>query len=233
MATKVLGLLTAATLATVVSTAAGAANAASLVSASSTSYKVTDIVNEQISVQKFDSSLGTLKGVKIDFTGDMEGEAGFENRSATAADIFIKLAGSLNLKFNGQTLFELAPERVTGPYAAAAYDGVTDYGGASGKTITGLEATKSASKTFTDSTFLQSFVGTGNLSFLFSAFATSNVTGSGNMRSFVDTFAKANVKVTYDYDPAKSVPEPSGILGIGVIGGMAFLSQRKKKQFQN
>ncbi len=38
---------------------------------------------------------------------------------------------------------------------------------------------------------------------------------------------KASVTVTYNYD-AKSVPEPSATLGVGLIAGLCLLSQRKK-----
>ncbi len=48
------------------------------------------------------------------------------------------------------------------------------------------------------------------------------------MRSYIDTYAKAGIKVTYDYDDVKSVPEPSTTLGFGLIAGLGLLSQRKK-----
>lgn len=231
MATKVFGFLAAATLATVVSSFAGAANAASLSYSDSTDYELTNIIDEQISIQKFNSSLGKLKGVTINFTGDMLGDAGFENRSTNAAAVTVNLAGIFGLQLNGQSLFTLNPLQAN-TYQVTRYDGNQNYGGTSGKTIEGLTATQSSTQTFTDSQFLQSFIGTGNVNFLFSAIANSTVTGSGNMRSYVDTLARTNVSVIYDYDPAK-VPEPSAAIGIGVIGGIALLSKSKKKLASN
>lgn len=48
------------------------------------------------------------------------------------------------------------------------------------------------------------------------------------MRSYIDTYAKAGIKVTYDYEEIKSVPEASTTLGISLVAGLFLLSQRKK-----
>ncbi|MDZ8084469.1 MAG: choice-of-anchor E domain-containing protein [Nostoc sp. DedQUE12b] len=227
MTTKLFNTLAAATtLAGIVATS-GAANAASLSYTSSTNYDFTNIIDAPLSVQKFDSSLGTLKGVTVSFTGDILGNAGFENRSPTATQVTVNLSSQLSLKLNNQSLFALNPQDISS-YQAAKYDGITDYSGTSGKTISNLTATQSATQSFTNTQFLQSFIGNGNIDFLFSALANSVVTGSGNMRSYIDTYAKAGIKVTYDYDEVKSVPESSATLGIGLIAGLCLLSQRKK-----
>lgn len=232
MTTKVFGFLAAATLATALSSFAGAANAASLSYSASTDYEVTDIVDTQINIQKFNSSLGTLKGITIDFIGDIQGDAGFENKSTRDSSIAVNLSSIFDLKLNGQSLLGLTPVK-SSTYQTSKYDGKTDFTGTSGREIEGLMATQSATKTFTDSQLLQSFIGNGNVNFLFSAIANSTVQGSGNIVSYVNTLAKTNVKVTYDYDPAKSVPEPSALIGTTVVGGIALLSQRKKKLARN
>ncbi|MEH2240276.1 PEP-CTERM sorting domain-containing protein [Nostoc sp.] len=227
MTTKLLNTLAAATtLAGIVATC-GAANAASLSYTSASNYDLTDIIDAPLSIQKFDSSLGTLQGVTIEFTGDILGNAGFENRSKTPTQATVNLASQLSLQLNNQSLFALNPEGISS-YKVAKFDGITDYGGTSGKTVSNLTATQSATQSFTNTQFLQSFIGNGNIDFLFSAIANSVVMGSGNMNSYVDTFAKAGIKVTYNYDNVKSVPEPSSTLGIGLIAGLCLLSQRKK-----
>ncbi|MCF2147877.1 choice-of-anchor E domain-containing protein [Desmonostoc muscorum LEGE 12446] len=227
MTTKLLNTLGAATaLAGIVATS-GVANAAALSYTSSTNYDFTNIIDESLSVQQFDSSLGTLQGVTIEFAGDILGNAGFENRSPSATQATVHLGSQLSLKLNNQSLLALNPQ-YTSTYQVGNYDSVTDYGGTSGKTLSNLTATQSATQSFTDSQFLQSFIGNGNVDFLFSAIATSLVTGSGNMRSYIDTYAKAGIKVTYNYEELKSVPEASTTLGIGLVAGLCLLSQRKK-----
>ncbi|BAY75815.1 hypothetical protein NIES25_22640 [Nostoc linckia NIES-25] len=227
MKTKLLNTLGAATtLAGIVATS-GIANAGSLSYTSSTNYDFTDIIDAPLSVQKFNSSLGTLQGVTIEFTGDILGNAGFENRSPSASQATVTLGSQLSLELNNQSLLALNP-KYTSQYQVTKYDGVTDYSGTSGKTISNLTATQTGIKTFTDATFLQSFTGNGNVDFLFTAIADSLVSGSGNIRSYIDTYAKAGVKVTYNYEELKSVPEGSTTLGIGLVAGLCLLSQRKK-----
>ncbi|MEH2281982.1 MAG: PEP-CTERM sorting domain-containing protein [Nostoc sp.] len=227
MKTKLFNTLAAATtLAGIVATS-GAANAASLSYSSSIDYDFTNIIDAPLSIQQFDSSLGTLKGVTIGFTGDLLGNAGFENRSKTATPVTVDISSQLSLKLNNQSLFALNPQ-YTSSYQVAKYDGNLDYAGTSGKTVSNLTATQSGTQSFTNTQFLQSFIGNGNIDFLFSGLANSVVTGSGNIRSYVDTLAKASIKVTYDYDDVKSVPEPSATLGVGLIAGLCLLSQRKK-----
>ncbi|MCC5646843.1 PEP-CTERM sorting domain-containing protein [Nostoc sp. CHAB 5824] len=227
MTTKLLNTLAAATtLAGIVATS-GVANAASLSYTSSSNYDFTDIIDAPLSIQKFDSSLGTLQGVTIEFTGDILGNAGFENRSQTPTPVTINLASQFSLQLNNQSLLALNPQYAYS-YQVAKFDGILDYGGTSGKTVSNLTATQSATQSFTNTQFLQSFTGNGNIDFLFSAIANSVVTGSGNMRSYVDTYAKAGIKVTYDYNDVKSVPEPSSTLGVALIAGLCLLSQRKK-----
>ncbi|WP_104901989.1 choice-of-anchor E domain-containing protein [Nostoc sp. 'Peltigera membranacea cyanobiont' N6] len=224
MTTKLLNTLAAATtLAGIVATS-GVANAASLSYTSSSNYDLTDIIDAPLSVQQFNSSLGTLQGVTIEFTGNILGNAGFENRSQAPTPVTVNLASQFSLGLNNQSLLALNPQ-YSYSYQVAKYDGTTDYGGTSGKTVSNLTATQSATQSFTNTQFLQSFIGNGNVDFLFSALATSAVTGSGNMRSYIDTYAKAGIKVTYDY---QSVPEPSATLGVGLIAGLCLLSQRKK-----
>ncbi|MDZ8184308.1 MAG: choice-of-anchor E domain-containing protein [Nostoc sp. ChiSLP02] len=227
MTTKLLNALGAATtLAGIVATS-GVANAASLSYTSSTNYEFTDIIDAPLSIQKFNSSLGTLKGVTIEFTGDILGNAGFENRSPSASQATVTLGSQLSLELNNQSLLTLNP-KYTSQYQVAKYDGITDYAGTSGKTLSNLTATQFGTQSFTDTQFLQSFIGNGNVDFLFSAIANSLVSGSGNIRSYIDTYAKAGVKVTYNYEELKSVPEASTTLGIGLVAGLCLLSQRKK-----
>jgi hypothetical protein len=219
-------LATATTLAGIVATSS-AANAASLSYTSSIDYDLTDITDAPLSVQQFDSSLGTLTGVTIGFTGDILGNAGFENTGKSSANITVNLASQLTLKLNNQSLFALNPQN-SFSYEVGQFDNSIDFGGTSGKTVSGLTATQSGTQSFTNTQFLQSFIGNSNIDFLFSATANSVVSGSGNIASYVQTLAKANIKVTYDYDDVKSIPEPSATLGVGLIAGLCLLSKRKK-----
>ncbi|MEH2108018.1 PEP-CTERM sorting domain-containing protein [Nostoc sp.] len=227
MTTKLFNTLAAATTLVGIIATSGAANAASLSYTSSLDYDFTNIIDAPLSIQQFDSSLGTLKGVTIGFTGGLLANVELENyRNKTKTPVTVDITSQLSLKLNNQSLFALNPQ-YTFSDELAKYDGTLDYGGASGKTLSNLTATQSGTQSSTNTQFLQSFVGNGNIDFLFSALANSKVTGSGNIRANIDTLAKAGIKVTYDYD-AKPVPEPSTTLGVGLIAGLCLLSQRKK-----
>ncbi|WP_071188565.1 PEP-CTERM sorting domain-containing protein [Trichormus sp. NMC-1] len=228
-------LAAATTLAGIVATA-GTANAASLTyTTSSGGFEYTDI-KKTLSIQKFDSALGILKSVQLNFTGDISGNAGFENRSSNASTVTVNLGALINLTKEGLNLNPPLPITPSSTYSynVATYDGTTDFTGESGRKIDNLTATEFISKMFTDNSSLDIFTGVGNLDFLFSAIAKSTVTGSGNISSYVETLAKANLSVTYNYDTPNStkVPEPSTLLGFGLVAGFGLLSQRKKSLFQ-
>ncbi|KAF3885986.1 MULTISPECIES: choice-of-anchor E domain-containing protein [Nostocales] len=189
-------------------------------------YGVTDIFKAPLSIQKFKPSWGILNSVKIDFVGDLTGDAGFESRDAKPRTITVDLSGLLQLQTTGGTsIFELDPKQ-SYKYDVTKFDGILDFAGTSGRTLEGLTTSASGTKTYTDSSFLQSFIGNNNLDFLFTANAKSTVQGSGNITSYVNTYAKASVKVTYDY--RKRVPEPSLLLGVGLVGGAGLWSKRNR-----
>ncbi|WP_066383092.1 choice-of-anchor E domain-containing protein [Anabaena sp. CA = ATCC 33047] len=227
MTTTLFKSLGAATTLVGILATASSANAASLTSSASSGLLSTDFANVTLSVQKFDSSLGTLKGVTLKFDGQLQGVGRYENTGPNASSVTVNLTGQLGLDLGGQSLFSLNPQKAD-TYNFAAFDGTLDFGGTSGSTINGPTAQMSQTRSFTDASFLQAFIGSGNLDFLLSAQATSTVSGSGNIFASVTTLARGGVEVTYDYDPVQSVPEPSAALGFGLVAGIGLLSQRKK-----
>lgn len=242
MKAKLLTAITATTALTATLSIANVANAASLSYTASyqqteedkeyvpyEGYGLTDIKNALLSIQKFDSSLGTLDSVMIDFTGSMIGDAQFESRDSRPQTVTVDLSGLVTLTGpNDTTLFDLNPTNQT-QYNVSRYDGRTDFAGTSGRTIEGLKAEETGSKTLTDASSLSSFVGSGSVNFSFSSTATSVVKGSGNIVSGVNTYSKAGIKVTYNYSEApRKIPEPSVTLGLGLLAGFGLLSQKKR-----
>ena len=235
MNTKIFNSLAAATTLAGVIATAGTASAASLTqtttftaSTGTGDFQITDF-DENLSIKKFSPSLGKLQKVTVDFLGEIQGDGKFENRSSRPATVNVILGGSLSLdqaQLTPRPLLELTPKTVK-TYTVARFDGKTDYAGASGRTFTGLSASGSGSTTFTDLASLKVFTGTGNLDFLFSALAESEVRGSGNISSEINTLARGSVTVTYEYK--KTVPEPSVVIGMGIFAGLGMLSNRKKQ----
>jgi hypothetical protein len=232
MNTKIFNSIAAATTLAGVIATAGTASAASLTqaatfTASTGNFQVTDF-DANLSIKKFSPALGKLHKVTVDFFGEIQGDGGFENRSARSAIVDVILGGQLSLtqaQLPPQPLLELTPTTVQ-TYNVARFDGKTDYAGASGRTFTGLSASQSGSKVFTDLALLQVFTGKGNLDFFFEAIATSEVKGPGSISSELNTLARGSVTVTYEY---KTTPEPSVVIGMGVVAGLGMLSNRKKQ----
>jgi hypothetical protein len=220
MTTKVFNALAAATtLAGIVATT-GAANAASLSYDTSTGLQETDL-DTTLSVQKFNSSLGTLNSVILQFTSNLQGNASVTNNSKTKSGIFSFSSDGdveLNNEKTGDTILSLSPSVQSQKITIAALKSITS------PTLTASEST---TQTFTNASFLKSFIGTGNLNFGLSATALSSFVGTGNFSSTISTYADAYLKVTYDYT-AKTVPEPSALLGIGVMAGFGIISKKKK-----
>ena len=229
MKVKNWGTLTAATAFTSIVATASIADAFTMTQTASLTPARTNITDQPISIEKFNPLQGILDSVTVDFTGLVKGDAGFENLDAQPATVTVDLAGALNLKLpDGTSLLNLSPtsETVT---SVSSYDGARDYAGPSGRTLDGLTAKESGTQTFTGSSFLNLFTGTGNLNFLFSALATSTIKGTGNIASYVDTFAGADIiKVTYDYQPPKAVPEATAPLSLGLVAGLGILFSRKR-----
>ncbi|ARV59375.1 PEP-CTERM sorting domain-containing protein [Nostocales cyanobacterium HT-58-2] len=238
MRTKVLSALTAATALTGIITT-GVAHAATVTytteydapidrTAPYAGFGYTDIIDAPLSIQKFDTSLGTLDSVTINFIGNLRGDAGFENTSPQASTATVDLSGVLKLKLpDGTSIFESNPQQFYS-YDVTSYDGITDYGGTSGKTQQALTASQSDTKTYIDSNSLQTFTGSNKLDLLFSTTAKSTVSGSGNIFSYVTTYANSSIQVTYDYKQPTKVPESSAILGLGLVATICLWSQRKR-----
>lgn len=193
-------------------------------------YGRTDILNSTLSIQQFRPSQGTLRSITINFAGDITGDGALENRDAQSQTITANLLGNLQLTMpDGTSLFNLNPTNSATFQNVSRYDNRLDFAGTSGRTFEGLTASASGQRTFTDSSFLQQFMGNSIMNFTFSATANSTVTGSGNVASYVDTFARSALMVTYEYEELpRKIPEPATTLGLGLVAGMGLLSQKKK-----
>ncbi|MEA5616393.1 choice-of-anchor E domain-containing protein [Cronbergia sp. UHCC 0137] len=213
-------LAVATTIAGVV--AAGSAQAATLTFTDSVSTQLTDIIDAPLSVQQFNPSLGTLDSVEFEFSGSITGNASVTNTSNSLARFRLSLGGDLSLidALDSQSLFSINPSTISPQYSLAV--------GGTLQTPT-LTATDLTSQTYTSGAFFQSFIGTGNRNFLFSALAESGIIGSGNLTSTITTLAGGDLTVTYNYTEApQATPEPSALLAFGLISGFGLFSQSKK-----
>jgi hypothetical protein len=173
-----------------------------------------------LSVPQFDSSLGVLTEVRLTLSGSLDASFGCENLNTTAGTkrYLFDLDQGMSLSSAGLPSLSMSTTRGSMSYVnlgtVAAWDGLTDYAGASGRTIQYGVLSNSSLNSYTAAADLARFIGTGNI--LYDAAGTGYLTmgmmgGSNSMTS--RSLAGAAVAVDYVY----TVPEPMtlGLLGLG------------------
>jgi hypothetical protein len=177
-------------------------------------------------LQQFNPTLGTLQQVTLTIQGDLSGMAAAESRNNKAAVLTLTLQAELSLARPDNTSVVLVSTTplVSQLFSASIRDGVTDFAGTSGITLTNLSATSSNSASFTDASTLSLFTGTGTLQMPFGAAAQSGVSGAGNLAYDFSTYAGGRASVTYQFAPVElpPVPEPGTwallLVGLAAIG---------------
>ncbi|NEO74368.1 choice-of-anchor E domain-containing protein [Moorena sp. SIO3H5] len=209
-----------------------AAKSATIVQSASVPLMPTNITDEPLTpvINPFDTSLGTLDAVTIEFNGLMSGDARSESLDAQPATLTWNLEGLFTLVGPNNTTLFTETATVRDSAEVAAYDGTTNFEGPSAVSFIGLTGNVSGEKTFTNDSVFNAFLGTEPVDFLFSAETISIVNGTANIVNAIATKAQGDVKVTYDYTPSEpeSVPEPTTPLGLGLVAGLKLLWQRKE-----
>ncbi|OLT63484.1 hypothetical protein BJP37_25170 [Moorena bouillonii PNG] len=209
-----------------------AAKSATIVQSASVPLMPTNITDEPLTpvINPFDTSLGTLDSVTIEFNGGMSGDARSESLDAQPATLTWNLEGLFTLVGPNNTTLFTETATVQDSAEVAAYDGTTDFQGPSAVSFIGLTGDVSGEKTFTNDSVFNAFLGTDPVDFLFSAETISMVTGIANIVNAIATKAQADVTVTYDYTPSEPepVPEASSVLGLGLVAGLKLFWKRKE-----
>jgi hypothetical protein len=152
---------------------------------------------------KFDSSLGTLSSIDITNNGAISSHIRVENLDQAAATINAQASGTLALTGAGLstplTTTLLSPSSSGQSFQAQAYDGMTDYSGASGHDFGTRTASGSQSVHITDAATLAQFTGTGSVNLTETANATSSASGNGNLQTLINSTAGADVTIVYHY----------------------------------
>jgi hypothetical protein len=185
-----------------------------------------------VSLQKFDSSLGELKSVLLELSGEVQGSMRLESEDASPAKVTGDLAAKISL---GNDLLVVLP-KVTKEFNFGTYDGNTDYAGASGANLSGLSDKKNDSKLFTEVSEFAPFLGVGTYNLPVKAIAESGGRGAGNLDAKFSTLAGANIRVIYTYakkveePPKKKVPESQVPADVLAAMGLGMVVTRKFRQ---
>ena len=197
------------------------------------------VVDRDLVVSQFDSSLGTLNSVSITVSTALQASLGIENTNPsspasgtkafnvytyfTSGSEYYDTGASVTLSFDGSAVSTAAYTDAT-KYVVnlSKYDGVTDYAGTSGTTV--VTFTPSNSNALFYNSGLASFIGTGSLTFGLVSDAHTSLRTPSNFSTSMSTTGQAGVTVNYDYTPT---PEPAtiGLLGLGALS----LIRRKRR----
>jgi len=189
---------------------------------------------KQITLPKFDSSLGELERVLFELSGNVQGSVELENRDAQAALVTGNLAAEISLKKPDNSLLLVALPSASVEEELNRYDGTLDFDGTSGVTLTDISNTKQESASLTIPEDFTPFIGDGSFNLLVEAIGNSKATGAGNLLAGFETYADATVVVSYTYakkqEPQrrKKVPE-SGVPVTIFIGLAATMVLTKSK----
>ena len=188
----------------------------------------------QISLPKFDSSLGNLESVLFELSANVQGSVELENRDAQAALVTGNLAAEIGLKKPDNSLLLVALPTASVEQKLNKYDGTLDFDGTSGVKLTDISNTKEESALLTIPNDFTPFVGDGSFNLLVEAIGNSTATGAGNLLAGFETYAGATVAVSYTYakkdepTPRKKVPD-SGVSVTILIGLAATMVLTKSK----
>lgn len=173
--------------------------------------EVTDI-NQTLKLSQFDSSLGTLESVSVEFFGRAVSTASITNTAAQAQNF--RFISVLDLFFTGP-VGEIVSIEMFNTNGFRRID--------SGATVDMGSIDKDAS-VVVESLPLDAFIGNGLVSFNCESLVSNTQTGGGgNVIVNQHTEAGCGAKVTYTYTeatPPTEVPEPGALalLGLGLLG---------------
>jgi hypothetical protein len=179
-----------------------------------------------LDIQQFDTTLGTLTGITIEYGSSVTGQVALSNTSLTKnKTTTVGLSSTMTLTGPGALALGSDTESLFSGVLATAV-----------KNTAGVVVASGTANLFSsvaiDSSNFSVFQGLGNVGASLAIKATGTSVGQSGITSKFNTYADGVGKVIYTYDAAP-VPEPETygmlLLGLGVV---AFAAKRKARSAQ-
>jgi len=171
--------------------------------------------NGSIALQQFIPSMGTLNSITLDLSAIFNYGTQFENKSPNSGSTVTK---TIDQRLTiGSTLLDTGNANYSRNWTVGKYDGLVDYAGTSGFTVSDTNGATNVHLTFTGAD-MASYIGTGTLPLAVSSYADFSGGFTGGNGSFINTqnFNTA-ATVTYDYTPTP-IPAAAWMFGSGLVG---------------
>lgn len=184
-----------------------------------------------MSLPKFDSSLGTLQSISFTISGNLTASQKFENLSGgSSTTIIMTSQGTMTLRRPDGTSLVVTIPQVQNSRGATAFDGTIDFTGGSGFIFPDASGSNSSSATLNGASDLALFTGTGSILLPVTAVGNSNGTGSANLLQQYGLVGASSASVTYTYTTAAPVPEASTYGAIGMVVAVGVIGYRRSRK---
>lgn len=211
----------------------GAASAATLTYSFTKPEQTTDI-KQTGSLNKFNTSLGTLTEVKLTLSGAATQSYGGTNTSSNNQNARITTNTDFYFIFDNGIILT-TPNNASPAFIFSNTSGVLSYAPGQTRQFGPFRPSTSVDYLFPTNSALSNFLGTAGSEFSVTCETLSGLIvqgGGGNITASQSTTAGCGASVTYTYNPApppQNVPEPSAVLGLVLLGLGAFFKRNNNQ----